>query len=186
MSEIDYWQAVKKRLYQLMLDENYKIGKYGKERGIQLGTTVSVVLMLSSEKYIVLHIGDSRIYCMNDQEIRQITEDQTIIASEIKAGRLTPKQAETDPRRNVLLQCVGASPRLQPVLMQGRLKQGLSFLLCTDGFRRKVISEEIHDYLRPGITRTEEEMKNKLIQLTELSKERQEQDNISSILIKVV
>lgn len=182
----DYWQAVTRRWYQLLMDENQKISRYGNEQGIQLGTTVSALLMLNDERYLVAHVGDSRIYCMNDQQILQITEDQTVVESEIKAGRLTRQQAETDPRRNVLLQCVGASVRLQPVMMEGRISKNMSILLCSDGFRRKISSEDIHQYLRPCMTGTEDEMKNNLVQLTELDKERQETDNISSILIKVV
>lgn len=182
----DFWQDLKRRWYQLLLDENQKIGRYGKGQNLSLGTTVSALLLADYERYLVAHVGDSRIYCMNDREIKQITEDQTVTASEVRAGRLTPEQAEEDPRRSVLLQCVGASERIQPVIMEGRFFRNQAFLLCSDGFRRQISSEEIHNLLRPGAAETEEEMKNNLIRLTELNKERQENDNISSILIKVV
>lgn len=44
----------------------------------------------------------------------QITEDQTVVAQEVKYGRLTEEQAKTDPRNSVLLQCIGASKVVKP------------------------------------------------------------------------
>lgn len=182
----DYWRDIQLRWQQLLINENQKIGRYGKRQNLNLGTTVSALLLVNEERYLIIHVGDSRIYCMNDKEIRQITEDQTVTASEVRAGRLTPQEAEMDPRRNVLLQCVGASAKIQPVMMEGRFYRNQSFLLCSDGFRRQISAEDIHSRLRPGAAGTDEEMKDNLIQLTELNKERQENDNISSILIKVI
>lgn len=182
----DYWEDIRIRWRQLLLDENQKIGRYAGAQGLQLGTTVCALLLVNEERYLIAHVGDSRIYCLDDQKIQQITEDQTVTASEVRAGRLTPEQAKTDPRRNVLLQCVGASTHMEPVMMQGSLHKNQAFLLCSDGFRRKISADEIHQGLRPCMAGSEDEMKNNLVRLTELNKERQEKDNISSILIQVV
>ncbi len=184
ITQKDYWQDIKFRWQQLLVDENQKIGRYGKTQRINLGTTVSALLLMEEQRYLIAHVGDSRIYRMNDKQIWQLTEDQTVTASEIRAGRLTPQQAETDSRRNVLLQCVGASPKVQPDMIEGTAEKGQIYLLCSDGFRRKISQADIHNQLRPSTARTEEEMKNNLVRLTEINKVRQVKDNISSILIK--
>lgn len=182
----NFWQEIKLRWQQLLLDENQKISRYGKARGVQLGTTATAILLLNDEKYLIAHVGDSRVYCLDNQGIRQITEDQTVTASEIKAGRLTPQEAETDPRKNVLLQCVGASPHMKPVMLEGGLQKGQIILLCSDGFRREISQEELFEQLRPEMSESEQSMKQNLVQLAEINKQRQEKDNISSILIHIV
>lgn len=90
--------------------QNEIIGRYGDSQGIKLGTTVVAMLITQSECYII-NVGDSRAYIIND-DINQITQDQTFIAREIALGHMTPEQAKTDRRRNVLLQCVGASEKV--------------------------------------------------------------------------
>lgn len=183
---INYWQQIQSRWRQLLLDENQKIERYGKTQGIQLGTTASALLLVDEKRYLIAHVGDSRIYRLDDWEICQMTEDQTVTASEMRAGRLTPQQAENDPRRSVLLQCVGASPKMQPDMLEGEVQGNQAFLLCSDGFRQKLSSEELYEKLRPSAVQDEEKMEKNLLWLTELGKERQEKDNISSILIQVV
>lgn len=183
---VNYWSEIKSRWRQLLLDENQKISRYGRAQGVQLGTTVSAFLLVNEERYLIAHVGDSRIYRLDDRGICQITEDQTVTASEVRAGRLTPQQAENDPRRSVLLQCVGASPKMQPDILEGEVERDQAFLLCSDGFRQKLSSEELYEKLCPSVVQNEEEMGNNLLWLTELGKERQEKDNISSILIQVV
>ena len=68
----NFWQEIKLRWQQLLLDENQKISRYGKARGVQLGTTATAILLLNDEKYLIAHVGDSRVYCLDNQGIRQI------------------------------------------------------------------------------------------------------------------
>ena len=84
--------------------ENRLLGIYGSDNNIMLGTTVSAMLMFKDEFYIV-HVGDSRVYELTDS-VRILTKDQTFVAREIAAGRMTPEEAKVDPRRSVLLQLV--------------------------------------------------------------------------------
>ncbi len=166
--------------------ENKKIGNYGKENDIQLGTTLTVLLLINEQQYLFFHVGDTRIYEINQEEINQLTEDQTVVASEIKAGRLTPEEAEKDPRRSVLLQCIGSSPNVQPEIGAGKINRNTAFLLCTDGFRHEITNEGIFEELNADKLIDEKVMKKKLFDLTELVKERKETDNISSIIVKAI
>ena len=149
-----------------------------------LGTTVSA-LILYNEKYYIVHVGDSRIYHMA-KGVTQLTKDQTFVAREIAAGRMTEEQAKIDPRRSVLLQCVGASPVVEPEFTKGDVTPNTMFMLCSDGFRHQISDAEMMDKIGPNAVKDEEEMKYGCIYLTELVKNRKESDNITVALIKVV
>lgn len=56
----------------------------------------------------IINVGDTRAYEIGDHVVL-LTKDQTVVAREVELGNLTQVEAETDPRRSVLLQCVGAS-----------------------------------------------------------------------------
>lgn len=162
---------------------NRKILAYGDEKKIKLGTTITAVLIVDS-KYFLLHVGDSRAYRIRDN-LFQLTNDQTLVARELERGNITEEQARTDPRRNVLLQCVGASPELGPVISQGEVKEGDLFMLCTDGFYHEISEDEIFTSIRPDLLSKEKHMKETLVRLVDLVKKRMEKDNISVLITKV-
>ena len=174
--------ALKYQWLHLAVEMNEKIKAYGEQNGIMLGTTISAILMYRGRYYIV-HVGDSRIYEMSSVA-RQLTADQTLVAREIAAGRLTPEQAERDSRRSVLLQCVGASPVVEPDFIAGDVMLGATYMLCSDGFRHKISNEEMMSKIGPAACGTETEMENGCKFLTELVKQRRETDNITVVLIK--
>ena len=170
--------------WKLMLKElNEKISSYGQRQRAQLGTTVTAILCLN-DQYLVVHVGDSRLYFLDDTAIHQLTTDHTFIARELKKGTMTLEQAKVDKRRNMLLQCVGASAQVEPEILYGKIKRGV-FLLCSDGFRHEISEAEIFQTLHAGVLPDQKMMKKQLHHLIELVKQRQERDNISAILIKI-
>lgn len=174
--------ALKYQWLHLAVEMNEKIKAYGEQNGIMLGTTISAILMYRGRYYIV-HVGDSRVYEMG-AEVRQLTADQTLVAREIAAGRLTPEQAETDSRRSVLLQCIGASPVVEPDFIAGDILPGATYMICSDGFRHKISNDEMMNRIGPGACGTESDMEEGCKFLTELVKYRKETDNITVVLIK--
>ena len=162
--------------------QNKRLGAYGQKNQLQLGTTVSAILIYKDQYYIV-HVGDSRIYQLTDKS-KQLTKDQTLIQREMDAGRLSPEMAKVDPRRSILLQCVGASPIAEPEFTKGEVKSGATYLLCSDGFRHKISEEEMLIQIGPMNARNEGAMHHGCIVLTELVKQRKETDNITVVLIR--
>lgn len=171
---------------KLIKEQNQNIVEYGKKNHIQLGSTITAMLFLPDGSYLIGHVGDSRAYRITDVKITLLTEDQTLVAREVKMGRLTPERAETDPRRNVLMQCIGASKIVEPAFYSGEFKAGECYMLCSDGFRHLVSPEEIRQAFSPSNNGGEREIKENIVRLTELNKERGETDNISAILIKIM
>ena len=167
---------------EIVTRQNRQIGAYGDRQGIRLGTTV-VALLLTERRYYLLNVGDSRAYELC-QGVRVLTQDQTVVAREVAQGLLTEEEALTDPRRSVLLQCVGASPEVWPDFFFGTPQVNAVYLLCSDGFRHEISSQEIWAALQPGVLLDEHTMRRNAAALIELNKQRQERDNITVALIR--
>lgn len=169
--------------WALMLKSlNVQILEYGQKLGSNLGTTFSGILFVDN-KYVIVHVGDTRIY-HTGSTLHQLTTDQTFVAREISRGTMTPEQAKTDKRRNLLLQCVGASKTVDPQVLCGNVEKG-AYMICSDGFRHEITPNEMYESLNPINFMNENAMHNNAKYLIELVKSRQEKDNISVVLIKV-
>lgn len=174
---------IKEEWRQLILALNEKIWRYGEKEGKQAGSTLTAVLLFKNQ-YIVAQVGDSRAYIMGDN-VRQITEDQSVIAREIKKGKLTEMQAIHDPRRNILLECVGVSNNVHPDFYEGYIQEGEGILVCTDGFWREQNVEQIkHDFFKNN--QTELETKQILKKLIAENIKKGEKDNISVVYVQQV
>lgn len=169
--------------WSLLLKElNAKILDYTKRSGLEgVGTTFTGVLFVG-DKYVIGHVGDTRVYHIGNS-LNQLTTDQTFIAREISRGTMTPEQAKTDKRRNLLLQCVGASKVVEPQIICGTAEKG-AYMLCSDGFRHEISEAEIYESLNPINLINKNAMHSNVRYLIEQVKKRKERDNISVILIK--
>ena len=169
---------------EIIQTQNKRLGAYGEENHLQLGTTVSAIL-LYKDQYFIVHVGDSRVYELT-KTAKQLTNDQTFIARELAAGRMTPEQAKVDPRRSVLLQCVGASPVVEPEFTKGTATRNAVYMHCSDGFRHMISPEEIIEKIGPDEASDEEKMNYGAIYLTELVKNRGERDNITVAMVRTI
>lgn len=176
--------TIRSQWEKIITDQNELIKTYGARQGVRLGTT-AVVLLLTQNRSYLLNVGDSRAYLLRDG-LYQLTADQTFVAREIALGHMTPEQALVDPRRNVLLQCVGASERVYPDMFFGDVQPGTVYMLCSDGFRHEITPQEIYEKLQPVRMTDEETMRRSAWELVELNKQRRERDNISVALIKTL
>ena len=167
---------------RIITDLNQKIKVYGARQGVRLGTT-AVIMLLTQTRYYILNVGDSRAYEISDS-LHQITTDQTFVAREVALGNMTEEQAKLDERRNVLLQCVGASDEVYPEMFFGDVKENAVYMLCSDGFRHEISADEIYEKFRPDALLDENMMQTNAINLIELNKIRKERDNISVALVR--
>lgn len=168
--------------WSLMLkDLNLKILEYGGNIGANLGTTFSGILFIGNQ-YLIGHVGDTRIYQIGSA-LNQLTTDQTFVAREVRKGTMTPEQAKTDKRRNLLLQCVGASKSVDPQIICGTAEKG-GYMICSDGFRHEITEAEMYESLNPVNFMNKNAMHSNAKYLIEQVKSRRERDNISVVLIK--
>jgi len=179
MDEAKLWE----QWNRIICEKNQEILQYGREHGVNLGTTVTVIL-ICQDKYYTAHVGDCRIYELTAQQMRILTSDQTLVAQEISRGILTPEQAAVDPRRNVLLQCVGASPKVVPDFDMGQVQPETMYLICSDGFRHEITEQEIFNAFYPPHMMQVSDMRQAAQYMVEVNKQRNEADNITVVLIK--
>lgn len=180
----DGWcgKEIEQEWRKLLLFANDRIMEYGKRNRVELGTTVTAALFCDT-RYYVMHVGDCRLYAVTDR-LTQLTKDQTLIAYEMEAGRMTAEQAASDSRKNVLLQCVGVTGHIVPDFLTGSVSPDTAYLLCSDGFRHEITDQEIEEWCNPRKNENQEAIGQNLKALVALNRTRGERDNISAILIR--
>jgi serine/threonine protein phosphatase PrpC len=108
--------------------------------------TTIVVLLTDSLRVLWAHVGDSRLYCLENGRIVSCTKDHSVVQAMVSAGELSANQIRHHEDRNRLLRCLGNSENeFRPtILSEARtLYRGTAFLLCTDGFWEYVTEPEI-------------------------------------------
>jgi len=110
-----------------------------------MGTTLAGVLIRGSTVW-VFNVGDSRVYGVHEDELKQISKDQSLVQALIDEGTITVEQARQHPLRGVLLQCLGGGldgGTVQTVIKQFSLDEYDAFLICSDGLTDALNDEEI-------------------------------------------
>lgn len=174
--------VIREQWTNIIQSQNELIKAFGAQNRINLGTTISAIL-LTQQRYYAVNVGDSRIYEIYDN-VKQITEDQTVVARELKYGKITEEQAKSDPRNSVLLQCVGASQQVNPDFFFGTTILNATYLLCSDGFRHVISNDEIYQSFAPMSLTDSNTMNIRIRNLIEINKQRMEKDNITGALIR--
>jgi protein phosphatase len=106
-----------------------------------MGTTVTA-LLLSDERFGLVHVGDSRCYLLHDNTLEQVTRDDTLVQSLVDRGALTPAQARAHPQRSLVTQAVQG----RPMTISGGIldaREGDRYMLCSDGLSDAVTDEAI-------------------------------------------
>jgi serine/threonine protein phosphatase PrpC len=107
-----------------------------------MGTTV-VAAVLRDDTVYAANVGDSRVYIVRGDTIRQITEDHSWVMQQIRAGQLTPEEARDHPKRNVIYRCLGTDKDVEVDLFTEQVQEGDLLVLCTDGLSGQVSDDEL-------------------------------------------
>jgi protein phosphatase len=108
-----------------------------------MGTTLVAALVFRNALAIA-HVGDSRAYRFQDNELAAITKDHSLVQELIDEGKITPKEAFTHPNRNIITRAMGVSPEVMVDRKNLTLQQGDLILICSDGLCGFVEDESIH------------------------------------------
>jgi protein phosphatase len=112
-----------------------------------LGTTVSALVRVG-DRFVVAHIGDSRIYRLSNGELIQVTADHTFVQQLIDAGRITEAEAKDHPRRSVLMRVLGDvddDPSIDTADFPAI--PGERWLLCSDGLTGVLDDDAVRTHL---------------------------------------
>jgi PPM family protein phosphatase len=118
-----------------------------------MGCTAEL-LVLSGERYVIGHVGDSRTYLCREGELRQVTKDHSLVQQQVDQGRITAAEAKGHALKNVVLRALGADLDLSLDLIKGRALPGDRFLLCSDGLSDMLEDDAIRGILasRQGLS----------------------------------
>ena len=178
------WEEIRSQWRNLIISLNQKIGEYGAENAAKLGTTLTAALFVGN-KYLAVNVGDTRLYKITDK-VKRITRDHTLVEFKVRQGSLTAEEARVSPEKNILLQCIGASEEVFPDFHIGDVNEEEVYFLCSDGFRNKLIEDELFDNLSPKKLVDKQKMNEASEFLINLNKSRNERDNISIVIVKSV
>jgi serine/threonine protein phosphatase PrpC len=142
-----------------------------------MGTTITAALFIG-DALVIGQVGDSRIYQVRGVNVRQITEDHTLIAWQIKQGILSPDEARMSPHKNVITRAVGNRDYVQVDTSIIRVEPGDRYLLCSDGLHGYLHQEEIADLVDIGGD-------NAVRAFIDLANLRGGRDNITAVLLEV-
>lgn len=160
---------------------NHFVYEQGLEQADQrgMGTTCTALLVRGTRAYLA-HVGDSRIYLLRDGALHQVTRDHSLVAQLVEGHHLTPEQARQDPRRNVVTRCLGAGPTVDVdnAEIDGGVKHGDTFLLCTDGLHGVVDDREL------GMLAAEKDLGRICHRSIDLARDRGGPDNITLVVLR--
>lgn len=165
-------------LNKLIFYINEKIIKFGRTIDDRAGTTLSMLLIYRNQ-YIIKHVGDSRIYKINN-DITMLTKDDSWVAEQVRLGIMSVEEAENHPRKNVLIRCVGIKNKLKIFGLKGEVFNDDIFLLCSDGFYNLLTKDEIFMSIKQYKAKNIQRVLEKLMDIV---RSRGALDNASAILI---
>ena len=134
-----------------LLDVNKKLVAKAREaeKKVTIGSTV--VLMLSFGKYcLYAWAGDSRLYRLRDNELRQMTTDHSQVEVYVEQGLISREEAAVHPHGNMITRAVGAADNLFLDMDIQEMKSGDRYLLCSDGLTKHTNDLEFEEMMKEG------------------------------------
>ncbi|MDO9398689.1 MAG: protein phosphatase 2C domain-containing protein [Herbiconiux sp.] len=126
------------------------IDRVGDESVLGTGTTVTGVALVEVDEelaWLVFNIGDSRVYLFDEQGLRQLTVDHSVVQELVDAGLITREQAEHHPDSNVITRAVGFHEKPVPDYSTLPVVRGQRILVCSDGLTKELTDYGIRHYL---------------------------------------
>ena len=148
-----------------------------REEHCNMGSTLALVWQQQQLVYLA-HIGDSRIYHFNQEHVRQLTSDHSVVEQMLREGAITPEEALNHPKKNMLTRALGAEEKVQADVRIFQLPLPGFLLLCTDGLSSYLPMPTVLPQVAARVS--PEQM---LPVLAELAKEAGSKDDITCILL---
>jgi protein phosphatase len=133
------------------------------------------------DKFVVAHVGDSRLYRLRDDFLTRLTRDHSLLQEQIDKGMISPEEARLSPNRNLVTRALGVDPSVDVELNDYQALPGDVYLLCSDGLNDMADDSEIAAIM----TAFSANLQLCARQLVEMANEHGGRDNVSVILVKI-
>lgn len=183
---LDYPSFIKQNL----VDIDSEIFSLKNDKGDPLGAGATIVCCAIEEDNMYwATVGDSHIYHINSQGIKQLNKDHNYklqLDQMVQNGEITAAMAESNAQKEALISYMGIGglsmidQNIQPI----QLEQNDIILLCSDGLYRVLSEEEIFSIVTNE--KTDIPLLANMLINHAIDKQYKYQDNISAILIKKI
>ena len=143
-----------------------------------MGTTVVTATVIGDLLHVA-NIGDSRLYVIDHEAIRQITRDHSLVEEMVRLGEMDKAAAKVHPDKNIITRAIGVTRELAVDFFEVKLRPEDMILLCSDGLTNMVEDEEIKE-----IVLEQKNIVEKAEKLINTANENGGKDNITVILIE--
>ncbi len=143
-----------------------------------MGTTCVAAVLRGNIAYIA-NVGDSRAYLVRRGQTKQVSQDHSWVAEQVRAGLLTEDQARSHAQRNVITRCLGTQSEVDVDVFTEQLEEGDSFILCTDGLSGLVGDDDLRAIVDQYVPQ------ESVYHLVERANENGGPDNITAIVIHI-
>ncbi len=159
---------------------NKKVNEMSKTDEVysNMGTTF-LAASLSQDKIYIAHVGDSRLYLVRNNEIKQLTTDHTYVMDMVKSGFISRDEAKSHPDRNIITRALGIEESLSIDGIFNKLLHNDIIVMCSDGLY-EMIDDNIILNISGDISLSLEKRAEKMI---EYANSFGGKDNVSVILI---
>ncbi len=111
-----------------------------------MGTTFSACVISNMKAYII-HVGDSRIYLIRDNDMKRVTTDHTFVEKMLEQGKITDQEALHHPQKNILYMSLGVQKSFEPEIIDNfDIKDGDVIVMCSDGLVNTVTSNQMKKF----------------------------------------
>lgn len=179
-NEVVFETAEKRRdwLTETVVELNRYIFEYSltHENCKGMGTTLIAALIVGNEASIC-HVGDSRAYHVNSEQIEMITRDHSYVNVLVDSGEISEEEAQTHPKKNYIIKSLGTEETIEPDFYQYTFLVDEFFLICSDGLSNKMSEQELHT-----IVTSPQSIVEKGKTLVQLANNRGGEDNITVVI----
>lgn len=143
-----------------------------------MATTISAAIIYHSHLSIA-SVGNSRSYLFRNSSLSRLTKDHTMVQDLIDAGEITPEQARSHPRRNVITRAIGTNNEVEIDTYEYNLLPNDIIIMCTDG-----LSDYVDELtIQRLITANKETPQHACLKLIELAISNGSTDDVSVVII---
>lgn len=130
-------------LLHMIQGANREIQRRAAAQGEQQAYSTIVALLLTPKRAYWAHVGDSRLYCFQNQQLVHRTKDHSLVQAMVDRGELSADELNNHPDRNRLLRVLGMDNEIEVTQGEISITNDTGFILCSDGFWDLITPKEM-------------------------------------------
>lgn len=160
---------------------NAAIHEAGSNQQSHRGMGSTIVAVLLQESFLTVgHVGDSRVYLLRDGELKQLTQDHSLVMEQVRRGIITLEQAEKSDMQNIIIRALGSEETVEPDVQELIALRDDVLMLASDG-----LTKLVRDDVARSILQSSTSLDAACDELISAAKQRGGDDNITCLLVRV-